>query len=96
MSKLLLLGALAGWGYDGFASDPGDHPVNRSEPAVLPTPHTPAPPAAPVAPPPAVAPGVATVWRLADAAGQVWEHADLPTLQRFIHERNDRLRYARP
>lgn len=99
MTLILTLAALTGWGYDGFALDPSrPRPAQdavaphlsarkQSPPPVLPATARPKPEApAPLATAPlATAP---TVWRLADARGQVWEHTDLNWLRQWVRQRN--------
>ena len=124
MFTILLLTAIDGWGYEGFASEPGPVPQTRTTPETKPA-APPAPPAVPppvvpppppattetpkakpsakaVAPPPprAAAPPVVPQYRLADATGQVWQHADADWLRRWVASRNAAVRpvttYAGP
>src|SRR4051794_12412012 len=91
---LLLVTALVGqWRYEGFTSAPagaGPEPAARlvptvAAPAVVPPTPTSTPP------PPNVkvdAPAPPTLWRLADAGGQIWEHANPEWLRFWVGEHN--------
>ena len=85
---LTLSGLTSTWTYAGFIANPPPSPLaaptapptssGRSSPPAVPV-------AAPISPPP-----TAVRFRMADAAGQVWEHPDPAILQAFIFDRNTR------
>ena len=100
MTLILALALLSGWGYDGFVQDPARarpaheevSPADQPESfrhAVASKGSRPAPPILPAsALPKAEASAAPTVWRLADARGQVWEHTDPNWLRQWIQQRN--------
>lgn len=102
MKALLLAALLAGWSYGGFTEDPGDAPAPKpgpdSRPDIFPPAAKPARKHGPPPPPhaPASFPAAPRVWRLADARGQVWEHADPDWLRRWVESRNRQLAPAAP
>ena len=75
----LTLAALGPWTYAGFLDDPA--------------PPTPPAPASPIfTPDPTPEPAPAPVrYRMPDATGLVWEHADPAWLQTFVMDRNSHL-----
>ena len=99
--------SLGAWTYSGFLAPPAIPAVQPVPPPVSPPSEPPAAPApqpaevepaaAPPPPPlaskpdPAPASPAGTLYRLADASGQVWEHADPTWLQEFVLDRNRQL-----
>ena len=95
MTSILALAALGSWTYAGFLAEPTPAPPtpppasapirpidveSKTAPSSKPEPSHEAPPVQAATTP--------TRYRLADAGGQVWEHADPAYLRSFVETRN--------
>ena len=103
MTSILALAVVGSWTYAGFLAEPtpapppppASAPTRPAAPAIDPEPEDlPEPEPEPTVPPAkpevpsASIPPAAPMYRLADAWGQAWDHADPNYLRSFVEARN--------